>query len=241
MIAEASTPGPPAAMAAALKSPYKFLDYFTESPEDRRRFGGRDREVHDLVTRITNRRTLAVYGPSGIGKTSLLLAGVFPGLRERGYRPVYVRLLTSPVDDLRRAVIAACGLNDAGPGEALRDTLARAAQGGRVVLVCDQFEELFVRFRDQPRERATFISALSAVVDDRSLGVAVVLSLREDYLANLDELAARLPNLLDDRYRVPPLTPFGVRQAVSRPLVDAGISFEPAVVSRLIGDRKSVV
>ncbi|HEV7505153.1 MAG TPA: HEAT repeat domain-containing protein [Thermoanaerobaculia bacterium] len=238
MIAEMQTSEPRVEAAAAPESPYKFLDYFTESPKDRRRFGGRDREIHDLVTRITNRRTLVVYGPSGIGKTSLLLAGVFPALRERGYRPVYIRLLTSPVTDLLREVAEACGLGAAVP--CARETLVRATQAGPVALVFDQFEEFFVRFRDQPKERAAFISALSAVVNDRSLDFAVVFSLREDYLASLDELASRLPDLLVDRYRVPPLTAFGVRQAVSRPLADAGVGFEPAVVSRLIGQLGEV-
>ncbi|HEY2290539.1 MAG TPA: hypothetical protein VGM86_07545 [Thermoanaerobaculia bacterium] len=236
MIAEATPAGRP---AAAPENPYKLLDYFTESPEDRRRFGGRDREIHDLVTRVTNQRVLILYGQSGIGKTSLLLAGLFPALRERGRRPVYARLLTAPVDDLRREVLAACGLDDAGPGEPLRDTLARAAKQGPVALVLDQLEELFVRFKEA-REREAFFSALAAVIADRSLDVAVVLSLREDYLASLDELAVRIPGLLAGRYRLPPLTPFGVRQAVARPLVDAGIPFEPAVVSRLIAQLAEV-
>ena len=134
---------PPGAPAAAPESPYKLLDSFTDSDEDRRRFGGRDREIHDLEIRVTNRRTLVVYGPSGIGKTSLLRAGVFPALRERGCRPVYVRLLDSPVAELRGEVLKTCGLDDPGPGEALGDTLARAARAGplALVLVLDQFEE----------------------------------------------------------------------------------------------------
>lgn len=216
-----------AAAIPAPENPYKFLDYFNESPEDRSRFGGRDREIHDIVTRVTNERTLVLYGPSGIGKTSLLLAGVFPKLEERQVRPVYARVLTSPLADLGRALSAL-------PGESLRDTLARCTAAGPVALFLDQFEELFIRFRDQPQARAAFAEAMSTVVSDPSLDVTVVFSLREDYLANLDELSTQLKDLLDDRYRLLPLTPFGVRQAVTRPLVDAGIPFEPAVVSGLI-------
>lgn len=213
--------------APAPENPYKFLDYFHDSPEDRRRFGGRDREVHDIVTRATNERTLVLYGPSGIGKTSLLLAGVFPALEERQVRPVYARVLTSPLADLGRALSAQ-------PGETLRDTLARLAAAGPLALFLDQFEELFIRFRDQPEARAAFAEAVGAVVSDTSLDVTVVFSLREDYLASLDELSTQMKDLLADRYRLQPLTAFGVRQAVTRPLVDAGIPFEPAVVSGLI-------
>lgn len=230
MIAPVSPIAPIAPIAEAAevpKNPYKFLDYFNDSPEDRRRFGGRDREVHDIVTRVTNERTLVLYGPSGIGKTSLLRAGVFPALEERQVRPVYARVLTSPLADLGQALSAL-------PGETLRDTLARLAAAGPIVLFLDQFEELFIRFRDQPQVRAAFADALGEVVSDALLDVTVVFSLREDYLASLDELSAAMKDLLADRYRLIPLTAFGVRQAVTRPLVDAGIPFEPAVVSGLI-------
>lgn len=233
MIAE-TAPGPATPPAAAPPSPFKFLDYFTDSAEDRRRFGGRDREVRELVTRITNERVLTVYGPSGIGKTSLLLAGVFPELRERGVRPVYARTLASPVDDVCRAVTEACGLEPLA-GKDLRTVLERASEELPLVLVLDQFEELFVRFRDRPEERAVFIQALTGAVKDEALGLSVVFSLREDYLASLDELEAGLPGVMAaHRYRVRPLTAFGVRQAVAKPLTDARIPYETAVVSRII-------
>lgn len=242
MIAEALTPRPETIEtpdAPVRESPYKFLDYFTDTEQDRRRFGGRDREIREIVARITNERTLVLYGPSGMGKTSLLLAGIFPALRERGYRPVHVRTLTAPLADLLREV-ATLSPGEAQKGEGLGELLARATHEGPVALVLDQLEELFIRFRKQPEERAALEDALAGVVNDRSLDVSVVFSLREDYLASLDEFSRALPDVLKDRYRLQSLTAFGVRQSITRPLVDAGVPFEPAVVSRLISQIEDV-
>jgi hypothetical protein len=73
-------------------SPFKFLDYFFDTEADRDRFAGRDREVQDLVAQIATTRTVVLFSEPGIGKTSLLLAGIFPELRRRGFRPVYARI-----------------------------------------------------------------------------------------------------------------------------------------------------
>ncbi|HEY2737182.1 MAG TPA: hypothetical protein VGK45_02190, partial [Thermoanaerobaculia bacterium] len=155
-------------------SPFKFLDYYDEN--DRNLFAGRDREIRDVVAGILRARTLVLYSRSGLGKTSLLLAGVFPELVVRGLRPVYVRTFDQPLADLRTALGAA-------EGAELRETVRAAGPG--TVLVCDQFEELFIRFRDQPDVRAEFIRTVADLVNDRALDVRLVFSLREEYLAEL--------------------------------------------------------
>ena len=66
------------------------LNSYTE--EDQTRFFGRDKEIEQLHDCITAETICTVYGPSGVGKTSLLLAGVFPKLRSHGCLPVYIRL-----------------------------------------------------------------------------------------------------------------------------------------------------
>ncbi len=66
------------------------LNSYTE--DDQARFFGRDKEIELLHDCITDEPICTVYGPSGVGKTSLLQAGVFPKLRSHGYLPVYIRL-----------------------------------------------------------------------------------------------------------------------------------------------------
>lgn len=219
---------------AVQAGPYKFLDHFADNEQDRRRFAGRDLEIRELVALITNGAVLVLYGRSGTGKTSLILAGVFPRLRERGYTPVYVRTLVDPLRDLCEAMVRQCGLGEGDPGCDVRAVAARAAESGSVAVVIDQFEEFFIRFRDKPELRAEFISAIAGIVNDQDLDVTIVFSLREEYLAALDEMAEKLPNLFENRYRLRALSAFGVRQAISRPLLDSGIPYEESVVSKLV-------
>src|SRR5690606_7577464 len=89
-------------------------------------------------------------------------------------------------------------------------------------------------FRDNPAARAEFIDALVNVIHDTSLDLRVVFSLREDYLAELDDFRRSLPDLFDNELRLSPLTAFGAREAIIRPLRHAGIPYSQALVARLI-------
>lgn len=241
MIAEALPPLP-APPPPAASGPYKFLDYFHDTEVDRRRFGGREREVREIVARLVSERTLVIYGPSGSGKTSLLLAGVFPALRKEGYRPIYARTLVEPLTDLCRALAAVSGRTETGAGWDLRALASELLEAGPTVVVLDQFEEFFTRFRDKPDQRAAFIEAVAGLINDPAFDrFKIAFSLREDYLAALDEFGHKLREPLSDRrYRIEPLTAFGVRQAVAKPLVDAHIAYEPAVISKLVSQLESV-
>ena len=85
MTTETAAPPPPLTQPAELTAaPYKFLDYFDE--RDAPSFAGRDQDIAEMVSRVTANRTLVLFARSGLGKTSLLKAGVFPRLRERGFR-----------------------------------------------------------------------------------------------------------------------------------------------------------
>jgi hypothetical protein len=227
-----STPQPVSTTDAVWVGPYKFLDYYLEA--DASRFGGRENDIAEVLARITRERTFLLYGRSGLGKTSLLLAGVFPLLKERGYQTVYVRLLQSPVQDLHRAIAAVCPPT-VSPDE--RDTagLLRALSSqGPVVLVLDQFEEFFIRFKDRPQERADFIRLLGTLLGDNSLDIRIVFSLREDYIAQLNDLRSEWPKLFANEYRLLPLTAFGTRQTIIRPLLAAGIDYDPRLVTALV-------
>jgi hypothetical protein len=227
-------PIPPAEQAKPTVQPYKSLDYFNETDRDQRRFGGREREARELVARIPNQRTLVLYGRSGIGKTSLLLAGIFPELRREGFQPVYARTLISPLADLRRALLDGCALADTTADETLAELAARAVLAGPLVLVLDQFEEFFIRFRDHREEHAGFIQAIAGLINDRGLDLSVIFSLRQEFLAELDDFRQHLPDLFANEYRLRGLNAFGVRQAIARPLIDGGFSYEEAVISRLL-------
>lgn len=230
-----------------IRSPFRSLEYFTRA--DAKVFSGREEEIEEVATRILAGDTLVVYGPSGVGKTSLLCAGVVPTLEHsRGYRTTYVRTLRSPRGDVWRAfgadpaeplAAALARLPDSAPGE---DDVAMHPSRGRGrtphVLVIDQVEELFTRFDES--ERRLLWDGLVEVIEDEHASLRLVLALREEYLHFLDSAHPRLSNLLDRRFRLRGLTPFGARTAIVRPLVASKIRYEPEFVDRCVAELTEV-
>jgi len=224
--------------------PYKELDYFEENIHDRERFAGRDHDIEEVVARISSTRAFVLYGRSGLGKTSLLLSGVFPILRKEGFLPIYVRTLDQPLQGLEKILRHPCsGLFDspARDDESLEDLLRRAGGKSIPVLVFDQFEEFFTRFAlrtdgflKKRRDRTEFVNRICALVLDLARDIRIVFSLREDYLHTLDAFQRRLPNLFSTAYRLLPLTADGARDAIIRPLRRDGVAFDQRAVTGLV-------
>jgi hypothetical protein len=140
-------------------NPWPGLESFEESARDY--FHGRETEAGDLLRRVADAPLTVLFGKSGLGKTSLLKAGLFPRLREKHFLPVHVRLDMRPetpglIEQLRDALLAEIARErvDAPPfadGETLWEYLHRAdlelwsEQNYQLtpVLVLDQFEEVF--------------------------------------------------------------------------------------------------
>jgi hypothetical protein len=221
-------------VAALDSGPYKFFDYFVES--DVTKFAGREQDVAEVVARITRDPTLVLYGRSGLGKTSLLLAGVFPHLRTRGFHPILVRTLDNPLIDFRNAVAGAVGLPPEDTTADIPELLKAATVGHEagVVVVCDQFEEFFIRQRKNPADRRAFIDRIAAFVEDPRIPLKVLFSLREDFLAEMDDFKVAMPEILGNTYRLLPLTAYGARQAIIAPLQQAGIKFDQRLVAKLV-------
>ncbi len=214
------------------RPPYKFLDYYEAADADI--FCGRDTESQ-IVTRLAlSHRLLTLFGPSGAGKTSLLLAGVLPRLAAEGYRHVYVRALDDPLPALRRAVAERAGRADEPPETALRDFLhALLAPEDKLVIILDQFEEFFLRVGSRRREE--FLAQLAAALTNPSREVRVIFSLREDYLPHLDEARPLLPDIFGNSYRLITLERANARVAITEPAVRAGLTVEAALVDTLVG------
>lgn len=222
------------------RPPYKFLDYY--EPEDADIFCGRDTESQ-IVTRLAlSHRLLTLFGPSGAGKTSLLLAGVLPRLTPEGYKHVHVRALDAPLPAVRKAVAARAGRDDweagadpsPGSGQALRAFLKEMlSPKDKLVVVLDQFEELFLRVGSQ--QRAAFFRELAAALDQPEREVRFIFSLREDYLARLDEARDELPDVFANSFRLAALDRANARVAITEPAARAGVTVEAALVDALVG------
>lgn len=216
------------------RPPYKFLNYYEAADADI--FCGRDTESQ-IVTRLAlSHRLFTLFGPSGAGKTSLLLAGVLPRLAVEGYGHVYVRALDDPLPALRRAIAARAGQSTepSDPDQSLRAFLtATLKPGDRLVVILDQFEELFIRVGSG--KRAAFFEQLAAALTDAEREVRVILSLREDYLARLDEARAHLPDVFANSFRLAALDRANARVAITEPAARAEVTVEAVLVDALVG------
>src|SRR5207248_6120784 len=106
---------PPRPESAALQlidaeNPWLGLDSFSE--ETRQYFHGREEEIAELARRVQRKLLAILFGQSGLGKTSILRAGIVPRLRREGYCPVYVRIdyspdSPSPAEQIKQAIYRA--------------------------------------------------------------------------------------------------------------------------------------
>jgi WD40 repeat protein len=196
-------------------SPYKGLSAFEDSELDALLFFGREREVAAVAANVLASRLTVLYGPSGVGKSSLLGAGVARRLRELSGTPVVVHdsWAEDPAAGLIASVRAECG--DLGPTAGLVDTIAAAAQaGGELHLLLDQFEE-YVLYHGVD---GALSSALPQLLRRPGLRVNVLLAVRDDALAELDEFAGRIPELFGNLLRLDRLDRAAGRAAILGPL-----------------------
>jgi WD40 repeat protein len=218
--------------------PYRGLASFADTELDAQLFFGRERERDLLVANVLATRLTVVYGPSGVGKSSLLRAGVAQALRGQGVGTVVVHEAWAehPVDALVNAVRdAAPGL---GPTAGLADTVAAA---GDVVLLLDQLEEYFLYHgADGP-----LVGALGELLRRPGVRVSVLTAVRDDALAQLDVFAGRLPEVFANLLRLEPLAQSAAAEAILGPLTAYNsltgehTSAEPALVEHLqaeVGD-----
>ena len=174
----------------AVTSPFKGLHAFQEA--DAADFFGRDRLVAEVITRLgAGTRLIALVGPSGSGKSSVARAGVVPALR-KGSLPGSEQWLVAsmvpgahPIAELEAALLRSTLDAPSSLDAQLADPelgLLRAAlrllphDASRLVLVIDQFEELFTLVADED-ERQRFLANLVAAIDDPQGRVLVVITL----------------------------------------------------------------
>jgi hypothetical protein len=189
MAANPQARAPEAASTVDASNPWLGLASFTE--ETRAFFFGREAEIAELGRRVQRKLLTVLFGQSGLGKTSILRAGLVPRLRRQGYCPVYVRIdyapgTPEPAEQIKQAIRLTARLSGewtqagvAVAGEPLwaflhhRDDVLRDEAGERLIplLIFDQFEELFTLAQSDEfgRNRAAgFIGELADLVENRA-------------------------------------------------------------------------
>ncbi len=234
---------------AAPPSPYKGLAPFDDSELDALLFFGREREIEVIVANLMASRLTVLYGASGVGKTSLLQAGVAHRLRREQHAVVVVfsAWTGDAVANLLDAVAAAAG-NDAGAarrGGPLADVLAAWTRrlDAELYIVLDQFEEYFL-YHENERGPGTLAEELPEALRRAGLRVNFLIGIREDSLASLDAFKARIPNLFGNSLRLDRLERSAARAAILGPLerynelVPAGdaVEAEPELVEAVLDE-----
>ncbi len=252
------------------ENPWPGLSAFTE--ENALFFHGRNDETADLL-QLVKRKVLTVQlGQSGLGKTSLLQAGLFPRLRREDFLPVYVRLnhaddapdLVSQIKEaLRQAGESArADVPRAREDESLWEYFHREendfwSEKNRIlvpVLVFDQFEEIFTlasEGENQQRRVSQLLAELANLIENRPTTAGqlrlegetetafdrdkthykIIFSLREDFLANLEDLKNKIPSITHNRLR---LTMMNGRQALQSVVQTGGGLVDEDVAARIV-------
>jgi photosystem II stability/assembly factor-like uncharacterized protein len=239
---------------------------FRDDDFSRRTFFGREPASIALTDQILANRLLIVYAKSGLGKTSLLNAGVAPRLREAGSLPLFVRvndIKHGPLYSVLEGVRAEAERQQVEyvPGDASSLwSFFKTVEFWRndvlltPVLILDQFEELFTLQSQEAREG--FLSELGYLVrgvappsqpkidsnaSEAPPTIRVVLSLREDFLGLLEEASDHIPQILDHRYRLAPLSHEMASKAItgpaaieSRDISTRAFRLEPEVVTSIL-------
>jgi WD40 repeat protein len=243
---------------SADRPPYLGLLTFQESNADL--FFGRDALVADLVERVRRAPLLAVLGASGSGKSSVVRAGLVPMLRggalpgSQTWRYITLRPSARPLDTLAAELAKLHGDPTAvaqygqtlNTGERalllLADALLDRANGQRLVLVIDQFEELWTLLPSEQGQRDSlrdqqhkpFIRLLLAAIAAPDTPLLVVLTMRADFLHHAAEDAALAHVIGEHVLIVSPMSPDQLQAAIMRPAELVGGAFEPGLVGELV-------
>jgi cell division protein FtsL/energy-coupling factor transporter ATP-binding protein EcfA2 len=226
-------------------------------------FHGRDDEIDELARRIEQTPLVVLFGKSGLGKTSLLRAGLLPRLRERRVLPVYVRLTFQPgapalMDQVRDALGDALAAEHVdAPAPAADEPLWRYLHRSGLefwsadnhlltpLLVFDQFEEVFTLGAADTAAVARFAVELGDLAENRipqgvqtteglhtrAMSYKLLLSLREDFLPELESWRAAIPGLGRARMR---LRALGRSQALEAVLGSGGHLMGTSLARRIV-------
>lgn len=231
--------------------PYRFLDHFDEDDTDF--FFGREDDTEQMVRLTDEHPVVVLFGRSGIGKTSLMRAGVIATLAQRaqdapaeGEGPgpwlgIYARCLDDPSQSIREATTTAVeelgfDVGSLHEDSTLLEFFRAAAEltGRRLLIILDQFEEYFVRLGDRVKER--FLDEWTDCLADAAGVVHWAIGIREDFVGQLWDLHDRIPDVMHHMYRLRKLTREQAKDAIVKPAQTFDVRFEAELVDKLLED-----
>jgi AAA ATPase domain len=222
-------------------------------------FFGRERQVQSLLRLLADHHFICLHGPSGSGKSSLIEAGLIATLErehrrfETAWCTATFRPGTAPLWNLARGLLLAIRPDGEPDLAAVVEahsrlvrpggSVARAAResglarGANLLLVADQFEELF-RFRalGDAGEARRFVDLLLDVFDEQPEGIHLVLATRTDFLGDFSEIVGLAEAANTAPFLTPALTEDELRAAIRGPAELYGGSVEEAMVETMLSE-----
>uniref|UniRef100_A0AAU2UXA6 Novel STAND NTPase 1 domain-containing protein n=1 Tax=Streptomyces sp. NBC_00003 TaxID=2903608 RepID=A0AAU2UXA6_9ACTN len=225
-------------------APYAGLSAF--QPEDAAHFFGRERLTGEVLAKVRDHRFLAVFGPSGSGKSSLLRAGLVARARASGWPVMLFTPGPHPVEECAIQLAAATG---EAPGTLMtellgdpmalhlriRQTLTDRAPDVDALIVADQFEEVFTLCRDRD-EREAFITMLTVATTATTSRTRVVLGVRADFYGHCVQDLRLVEAMRDAQIAVGPMSSQELREAITRPAVLADCTVTGPLLAAVVAD-----
>jgi uncharacterized protein YjbI with pentapeptide repeats len=231
--------------------PYKGLEFFDLNSEDPKYFFGRETLTDQLLDHVRTRNFMALVGASGNGKSSVLRAGLLHQLcmgrlvESDQWQILIVRPDAQPMQSLATAFLPEDGsqleranvlkhLSDGATGLA---RLVEAATAPRVVLVVDQFEEVFTRC-DDVAEQEQFFACLMGALEATGDKLCLIIAMRSDFVGKCleREYSGLAQRVQDGMVSVLPMAPAELREAVCKPAAEVGLTVEAALVTEILED-----
>ncbi len=235
----------------AIRNPYKGLRAFLEA--DAEDYFGRRGLVDHLIDRMREpgpgARFVAVIGPSGSGKSSVVRAGLLPAIRAGSVPDLECCFIAEMVPGAHPTEELGTALTKIAVGSTvrLRERLESGPRGlldaaelvvpepSELIVVVDQFEELYTLTQSQA-ERESFVEALRVAVADPASRVRVIVTLRADHF-DRPLAQQRFAELLGSRsVTVPPLSADEMEEAIRRPAERVGADVESGLVVEMVSD-----
>ncbi|MBN1602375.1 MAG: HEAT repeat domain-containing protein [Chitinispirillaceae bacterium] len=233
--------------AAAVYEPYIGLRPYTE--EHGHMFFGRDAEQAIIIDKILSEKCTMLFAASGVGKSSLLQAGVIPALKDPKKHNLNVVCfkdwVIDPLPVLKKTIETTLKMQNAIDNEylfdeeySLRDFIQVCASFSSepLVILLDQFEEMF-QYHRYTKDFNHFLEQIAGALRDKKTNVNFLISMREDFALYMNAFKGHLPTtIFENYYRLEKIDVRKARTVIAWPAEKCGFTYEEGLLDELLVD-----